>query len=108
MNNSTTITGLTYALVLLIGGLIGYIKVGSVTSLITSSIATVLMLFSMVLAMRGNPLGLRTANIVTLLLLAFFAYRWWLTGAMIPAGAMVFVSLLVLFIFVTTGSSRKE
>lgn len=107
MKNSVTITGLTYALLLLVGGLIGYLKAGSAASLIASSCAAVLMLFSMVLSMRNNPFGLRLSSLVTLILLAFFSYRWWLTGALMPSGIMMFVSLVVLFFFISANPTKK-
>lgn len=95
----TTVTAILYAILLLVGGLIGFVKAGSTTSLVASIIAALLMLFSIALIMRRNPFGMRLANVVTLFLLVFFSYRWWLTAAIVPSGMMMFVSLVVLFIF---------
>jgi uncharacterized membrane protein (UPF0136 family) len=102
----TLFTAIVYALLLLIGGLIGYLKAGSTASLITSSSLAILMLICAALILRRNDFGLRFASLLTLIVLVFFSYRWWLTGAVMPAGIMMGISLVALFIFLAS-STRK-
>lgn len=85
-----------YAALLLIGGLIGYAKSCSIISLILGSISALGLVSAMLLIKAKNPKGYWLAKGISALLAALFAYRFWLTGSLMPAGMMLSVSLTVL------------
>jgi len=108
MKNSAIMAGIIYALLLLVGGLIGFLKAGSLISLITSFCSVAVLLVAMVLALRGNPFGIRLASLVALFYLLFFTYRWWLTTFFFPSGMMATISLIALFCFLCAYTPKRE
>lgn len=79
-----------YTLILILGGLVGYLKAGSLLSIISSLVFGSLLL-----------IGLYNKSTATLLLtltalLLFFAYRWFQTGNFLPAGVLLVLTGLVL------------
>ncbi|MBA3238973.1 MAG: TMEM14 family protein [Parachlamydiaceae bacterium] len=78
-----------YALLLLIGGIIGHYMANSLPSLIMGSITA--FIFAVLAFQKG-----RTAHLITLVLTAllagFFGYRFYLTLKFFPAGFMSLVS----------------
>lgn len=85
-----------YAILIIVGGVMGFIKAASIASLAMGVLFGVLLLGTSFAMYKGNRVGFWTAVFLTAVLLAFFLYRYLLSGAMIPAGVMTLVSLLVL------------
>lgn len=84
MNSSQRLAAVlaaVYGLVALIGGLIGFIKAGSVASLVAGGGSGLLLLVSAALVPRKSKVGLGLALVVSLLLLGRFASTAIASGA---------------------------
>ena len=78
----------------IVGGIVGYVKAGSVASIIAGSITGVLLLVAVFLLPEHRMVGLATALIVSLLLAAQFAPKFLRTGRVMPAGMMAILSAI--------------
>jgi uncharacterized membrane protein (UPF0136 family) len=78
----------------IVGGIIGYVKAGSVASIIAGSITGVLLLVAAFLLPEHRMVGLATALIVSLLLAAQFIPKFLRTGRVMPAGLMSLLSAI--------------
>jgi len=78
----------------IVGGIVGYLKAGSVASIIAGSITGVLLLVAAFLLPEHRTIGLATALIVSLLLAAYFIRKYLSTGAVMPAGMMSVLSII--------------
>lgn len=87
---------LTYALLVFLGGIFGYIKAGSTASLIMGVIFAVALSTSAFFMFNEKRFGFIMAAATTLLLAAFFVYRFFLSYHFMPAGLMSLLSLIVL------------
>ena len=76
------------------GGVVGYVKAGSVASIIAGSITGVLLLVAAFLLPEHRAIGLATAFIVSLLLAAQFVPKFIRTGRVMPAGMMSVLSVI--------------
>ena len=76
------------------GGIVGYIKAGSVASIIAGSITGVLLLVAAFLLPAHHTIGLATALVVSLLLAAQFVPKFLRTGRVMPAGMMSILSVI--------------
>jgi uncharacterized membrane protein (UPF0136 family) len=76
------------------GGVVGYVKAGSVASIIAGSITGVLLLVAAFLLPEHRAIGLATAFIISLLLAAQFAPKFIRTGRVMPAGMMSILSVI--------------
>ena len=76
------------------GGIVGYVKAGSVASVIAGSITGVLLLVAAFLLPEHRAIGLATAFIISLLLAAQFVPKFIRTGRAMPAGMMSILSLI--------------
>lgn len=85
-----------YALLLLIGGLMGFIKANSLVSLLSSSIIALLFFVCGYFIRKGHATAYYFAAILTIFLLAFFGYRFALTHQFMPAGLMTLLSALMI------------
>lgn len=87
---------LGYGLLIFVGGMIGFAQAHSNGSLIAGSIFSLLLIISAVMLYRKVVIGYFFSVGLTVLLIAFFGYRFFLTHKMMPAGMMCAVSLAVL------------
>ena len=78
----------------IVGGIVGYLKAGSVASIIAGSITGVLLLVAAFLLPEHRTIGLATAIIVSLLLAAQFVPKFLRTGRVMPAGMMSILSAI--------------
>ena len=78
----------------IIGGIVGYIKAGSVASIIAGSITGVLLLVAALLLPEHRTIGLATALIVSLLLAAQFVPKFLRSGRVMPAGMMAILAVI--------------
>ena len=85
---------IVFGLLTILGGIIGYVKAGSLASIIAGSITGVLLLVAAFLLPEHRMVGLATALIVSLLLAAQFIPKLLRTGTVMPAGIMSLLSVI--------------
>jgi len=83
-----------FGILTIAGGVVGYIKAGSVASIIAGSITGVLLLIAAFLLPEHRAAGLATALIISLLLAAQFVPKFIRTGRAMPAGMMSILSVI--------------
>ncbi|MFI0435246.1 MAG: TMEM14 family protein [Parachlamydiaceae bacterium] len=88
----------SYALLNLIGGLIGLAVAGSLPSLIASALIAVILFFCAAFVLRGSMVAYQTATILSACLFLFFTYRYSLSWKIMPGGVMALISI-ILFIY---------
>lgn len=98
---------LIYALIVLLGGLVGYLTAGSLVSLLTGSICGALLFASGLGLFHTSVLAFFTALSVSALLTLFFGIRYFQTYKMVPAGMMAGFSVIVLLLLLTTKGLPK-
>ncbi len=81
-----------FALMLIAGGLMGYIKAGSLASLAVSFIAATILFFSSYYIFFEKIQAFYTATLVIFSLHIFFVLRFLKTFSMMPAGLMVLLT----------------
>ena len=94
MEAAARIYFIVFGALTIIGGIVGYIKAGSVASIIAGSITGVLLLVAAFLLPEHRMVGLATALIVSLLLAAQFLPKFLRTGRVMPAGMMSILSVI--------------
>jgi uncharacterized membrane protein (UPF0136 family) len=92
------ITQLVYAILVLIGGIIGHYIANSMPSLVMGTIFAILLTASAIAMFQNIPLGFYSGVALTAILFVFFGYRYLTTMKVFPAGFMTLVSLVVLLI----------
>ena len=92
---------LFYGIIILIGGVIGHLKAGSAASLIMGTSFGVLLILSSFGIFRDHLFPAYSALLLTLILDAFFTYRWLFSLKFIPSGLLAVISLIVLFLLVS-------
>jgi uncharacterized membrane protein (UPF0136 family) len=85
---------IVFGLLTIAGGIVGYVKAGSVPSIIAGAITGVLLLVAAFLLPEHQALGLGTALIVSLLLAGYFIRKYLQTGTVMPAGIMSVLSVI--------------
>lgn len=97
--NPTSIIVCVYAVLVIVGGVIGFVKAGSRPSLIAGILGGLALLTAGYgISRPGNVWGLPLALVLTTMLLVFFTVRY-LRGApraFMPGGLMAILSLLAL------------
>jgi uncharacterized membrane protein (UPF0136 family) len=93
------ITLVIYAVLLAVGGVIGFTKAGSKPSLIAGMASAVGALLAFILSLQNRTLGMGLACLLAIVLFVFFGYRYAAkTRKFMPAGLLSVVSLVVLVI----------
>lgn len=101
--NKITATLITYSVLLAGGGLFGYLKAGSLASLIMSSIFAGLVLLSIFVNKEYPAVGYKATYGLLAFLSVFFLYRTSVTGKFMPAGMLALITLAVIgFMFLST------
>ena len=92
-----------YGLLILIGGIIGHIKAGSNASLVMGIVFGLLLLLSSggMFSKKYFKKSIYSALILTLILDAFFTYRFLATMKFMPPGLLALVSLGVMASLIT-------
>jgi uncharacterized membrane protein (UPF0136 family) len=85
---------IVFGVLTITGGVVGYVKAGSVASIIAGSITGVLLLVAAFLMPEHRAIGLATAFIISLLLAAQFVPKFIRTGRVMPAGMMAILSVI--------------
>ena len=96
--DATRLYFLIFGALTIIGGVIGYVKAGSLPSIIAGAITGVLLLVAGFILPEHRAAGLITALIVSLLLAVQFVPKLIRTGKMMPAGLMSILSLIGLIV----------
>lgn len=87
---------ISYITLLIIGGIIGYLKAGSYSSLLTSLSAATLLLSSLYF-LKTLPFLSYYGMILTLTILdSFFIYRFYYLGKFMPSGLLSLITLSVI------------
>ena len=94
--NTTSLLVIVYALLVIVGGVLGFVKAGSRPSLIGGLVGGLALLAAGWGISRGQVWGLQAALVLTLALLVFFIVRYIRTRAFMPGGLMAVLSLLAL------------
>ena len=92
--DGTQLYFLIFGALTIIGGVIGYVKAGSLPSIIAGAITGVLLLIAGWILPTNRAVGLLIALIVSLLLAAQFVPKLIRTGKMMPAGLMSILSVI--------------
>jgi len=92
--DATAIYFLVFGALTIIGGVIGYVKAGSVASIIAGAISGILLLIAGWILPNNRTIGLAIAFVVSLLLAAQFVPKLIRTGKVMPAGLMSILSVI--------------
>ena len=85
-----------YILLLLVGGLIGFLKAGSKVSLITSAVSAAALIVTNIPGLLGPGLARGAADVIMAALLVVFAIRLGKTKKFMPSGLMLVITALAL------------
>ncbi len=85
-----------YIILLLVGGLIGFLKAGSKVSLITSAVAAAALIMTAVPGLFGPRVAHALADIIMAALVVVFAIRLTKTKKFMPSGLMLVITILAL------------
>ena len=86
-----------YGVLLVVGGLIGYLKAGSRASLIAGSISALAAFVALGLSFRNSQWGTALGLLLAIVLFLLFGYRYAAkTRKFMPSGLLAVVSLVVL------------
>lgn len=87
---------LLYSLVVLVGGVVGYLQAQSMISLIAAFVFGLPLIGASFAVWRGLKSGYYTALGLTVILTIFFHYRFVETQKFMPSGMMAMISILAL------------
>jgi uncharacterized membrane protein (UPF0136 family) len=93
---------LAYGVVVMLGGLIAYLKADSLTSLFTATIAGAALVAGGMGLIRNSIYAYFVSVAVTTLLAVFFMVRYIITEKMMPSGMMAGLSVIVLLLLLVT------
>ncbi len=89
---------IVFGILTIAGGVVGYVKAGSLPSIIAGSITGVLLLVAAFLLPEHRAAGLATAFIISLLLAGQFIPKFLRTGRVMPAGMMSILSVIAIIV----------
>jgi uncharacterized membrane protein (UPF0136 family) len=85
-----------YIVLLLVGGLIGFLKAGSKVSLITSAVSAAALVLTAIPGLLAKGLASGAADAIMAALLVVFAIRLGKTKKFMPSGLMLVITILAL------------
>ncbi|MFQ5638034.1 MAG: TMEM14 family protein [bacterium] len=85
---------MVYGVLVLLGGIMGYVKSKSIPSVIMGSIFGVLILIGSWQMLKENVIGWGLVLGLSIFLTIFFGYRFWTSMKFMPAGLMILLSLI--------------
>jgi uncharacterized membrane protein (UPF0136 family) len=88
-----------YALVVALGGAVGYLKAKSKVSLMSGVGSGIVLLSAWFVTLQSPVAGLSLAAVIALALVVVFALRLFRTRAFMPAGLMTILSAIATAIF---------
>lgn len=101
-------TLLIYAVLMLVGGFMGYARAGSKVSLIAGVASGILLLVSWIVTRSHLVAGLWMGAGITLLLCVSFAMRLAKTGKFMPSGGLLLVSVVALLVLAYSAYSTGK
>ena len=96
--SQSIIATIAYGLLACFGGIWGYMKANSKTSLISGCISGALLLISAFMQLQGMIVGLIIARVVTILLICVFTIRLIKTKKAMPGALMLATGVLTLIV----------
>ncbi len=94
--NAIQVAILLYALIIIAGGVMGYVSAKSTPSLISGLVSGAVLIVALALSIRQPKIGFGLAALVALALGIFFLMRFLHTGKWMPAGISVILSAVML------------
>ncbi|MGD1704513.1 TMEM14 family protein [Dapis sp. BLCC M229] len=98
--NIGIIAAIAYGILAIVGGIIGYTKVGSKISLISGSVSGLLLIISGIIQLIGIYWGLIFSIVITTILVITFIIRLVKTRKMMPAGLMILTGIAAVAVMV--------
>ncbi|NEQ37328.1 MAG: hypothetical protein F6K40_14055 [Okeania sp. SIO3I5] len=98
--NIGIIAAIAYGILAIVGGIIGYTKVGSKISLISGSISGLLLIISGIIQLMGINWGLIFSIVISTILVITFIIRLIKTRKMMPAGLMILTGIVAVAVMV--------
>jgi uncharacterized membrane protein (UPF0136 family) len=95
----TAIEVLVYGAIMILGGIAGYVKVGSKASLLSGVGMGLALLACGYGVWRGSEHSLVVAEVIALLLVVLFAVRYAKSRRFMPAGMLAILSLVAVIMF---------
>ena len=80
------------------GGIMGYVKAGSIASIATSSTFGIIIIINSIFILKGKLIAEYIAFFTVLALDAVFWWRYYASGNFMPSGLMLVLSTVVVFI----------
>ena len=99
---------LCYSLLMMLGGLMGFIMAKSLMSLLSGLFFGFLLLAYSIRMLRGDKRGFKLAFFQILFLAGFFFYRFRLTGKFMPAGIVLTLSITLLALLLILWPREKS
>jgi uncharacterized membrane protein (UPF0136 family) len=96
MNNFADTVLWIYVVLLLVGGLIGFLKAGSKVSLITSAVSAAILALTAIPGLFEPAFRTGVANVLMAALLIVFAIRLTKTKKFMPSGMLLILTVLAL------------
>lgn len=94
-----------YSIIVLLGGVIGFVKAGSSASIMMATAFTLLLLVSSFLVHKKIVLGIYMSLFLTGFLACFFGYRFFNGFKFMPAGLMLILSIIN-FVYIFCNRSK--
>ena len=91
-------TMLIYGVLLIVGGVAGYIRAGSRISLFSGGVSGCVILLAFWLGFRSTPVAFSIGGIVAAVLMITMGIRSLRTGHVVPAGLIAMMSLATLVV----------
>ena len=86
-----------YAILVLVGGIMGYVKVHSLVSLVAGGSTAFILLICSYLMQKGNTYARYTVIGIITCLLVFFSYRFFTSFKFMPGGLMTICSAFMIY-----------
>lgn len=99
--NLGILAAIAYGILVLVGGILGYIQAKSKMSLISGLVSGVLLILAAIASLAGQPWGLFLAAAITAALIVVFIIRWFKTRKFMPAGLMIVIGIPALLAIAT-------
>jgi len=99
MNSFANMVLWIYILLLLVGGLIGFLKAGSKVSLITSAVFAAILALATVPGLLGASLERSLPTLALVILLIVFVIRFTQTKKFMPSGLMLILTAVALALY---------
>ena len=99
---------LLFGAIVTLGGLVGYVKAESLISLAVATPTGLILIIAGFSMLREKRSGFICALTLTLLMTAFFSYRFFTTLKVMPAGLMLVMSLLTLMSLIVYIQSKRR